>query len=598
MAYHDPAAARLQQTPANVSASAGGEFASAPDGGLSSPSRSAGSASLPPVTTEPRTTLTTESSFKPSLSSSSGGGSHVTDSNPSALGLGGSSSSTSDPVNAHSGTQDGSTVPGRAAETIESTVTEQAHQSGLVAPQQKSDMNEATKHVDNLATGIAGIALTAPLAAIEKVSPVLAEKVQAGVEQAKATLSSATSSAASTVQGHTQGGQGQGQGVVAGAQQTAQNAFETVKGYLPTALGGRPADTTTPSTTSSSGPNLTERATSAAAATKDPVASTAQAYLPASIVGGQKTTDSTSSSSATESPYVDRQDVKPTSTISPSDVTRSATGGSDELASRGTSSSTDKPGLAPASFSSPNTGRDSVVESGSQDFKHPSSGAPMYTGSQAGSVDYKKDQSDFTPGEFAGIKHREMTYETEPSTSTGSGRGVGPDSRTKPAQDVSSSSGGLGSTAGSDVPSSLVESAQRSADPKSGAAGAQTYTGSQAGSADHKKDQNDSTPGEFAGIKHREMTYERDTSTSTGSGRGVGPDPETKPAQDFLSSGGGLGSTAESDVPSSSIGSGQPSADPKSGAAALSDSSRATETTTDPTFQKTGIKAKLNKLFH
>ncbi|KAK4047991.1 hypothetical protein OIV83_005025 [Microbotryomycetes sp. JL201] len=474
MSFED--SARLQQTvPANVSASAGGEFASALDGGLSSPSRSAGSASLPPVTTESRK-MSDETAFASSLPSLSGRGvTHVTSSDPSTVGLGGSAD-----ARAHT-TQD-STVPGRTAETIESTVASQAHQSGLVAPQSKDDMNDATKHVDNLAAGIAGVALTAPLAAIEKVSPVLAEKVQAGVETAKSTLSSATSSAASAVQGQTQQA-GQGQGVVGGAQQAAQNALETVKGYLPTALGGalggKPADSTASSTSQTSttmgGPTLTERATSAATSTKDSVASTAQAYLPASIVGGRKDESTSSTTSSTSSQYADLKDVEPTSTISASDVTHLAKGGSDDLASKG--STTEKSGLAPASFTA---GGASGAGSGSSvDYKHPSAGAPMYTGSQAGSVDYKKDQSDFTPGEFAGTKH----------------------------------------------------------------------------------------------------------DTLTGSGRGVGPDPETKSAQTLLSSGGGLGSTAESDVPASSTGRGQPSADPKSGAAAVSDSMRATDITEDPTSQ-------------
>ncbi|KAK4053221.1 hypothetical protein OIO90_003995 [Microbotryomycetes sp. JL221] len=489
-----------------ISASAGGEFSSALDGSFSSPSRSAGDAALPPIPGQ----------TKDASQSSFGDLSKTSHDAPSSIGLAGSTSAlgnktTSDlnptatkfTTSSSSSNSSGGTVTGHAIDTVEQTIHQQAPHTGLVAPQAKEDMNEATKHVDNLATGIAGVALTAPLAAIEKVSPVLAEKVQQGVESAKAAVSNATSGSSHTTTGSTATGQ-QGQGIVAGAAQTAQGALETVKSYLPVSLGGKPADTsatTTPSTTTtSSGPTLTERASNAATSTKDSIASTAQAYLPASIVGSKDTSSTTGN---VNSPYVSRDDVKPTSTIDASDVTSKAQTGSNDLLSKGSSSSSSNPGLAPASFYSGDD-KTSDVGTGSHAYKAPTEGAPMYTGTQAGTQDYKKDQSDFAPAEYAADKHKDTT-----------------------------------------ATSSL----------SSGAAG---------------------LSGSGSGMRQ-------------GAGGDVGPDPETKPAREIMSSGGGLGATAESDLPASSTERGPaPTSDPKSAASALDDPSRATGITTDPTDQITG----------
>lgn len=93
----------------------------------------------------------------------------------------------------------------------------------FVAPKEKEQLNPAEKHVDNLAGGIAGMVLTAPLAAVEKVSPVVADKLSAAASAASVQLQNAASSA----------------GPVASSY--AQSAVDAARGVLPAALGGRPA---------------------------------------------------------------------------------------------------------------------------------------------------------------------------------------------------------------------------------------------------------------------------------------------------------------------------------------------------------------------
>lgn len=95
----------------------------------------------------------------------------------------------------------------------------------LVAPKDKAELNPAEKHVDNLAGGIAGMVLTAPLAAVEKVSPVVADKLSAAAGAASTQLQDAANRA----------------GPVASSY--AQSAVDAARGVLPTALGGRPATT-------------------------------------------------------------------------------------------------------------------------------------------------------------------------------------------------------------------------------------------------------------------------------------------------------------------------------------------------------------------
>lgn len=176
----------------------------------------------------------------------------------------------------------------------------------LVDSKPVEERNEGEAHVGNLASGLAGVVLTAPLAAIEKVSPQVSQTID---------------NAASTV------GQ-QLSNMAHNAGPTAQNALETVKSYLPASLGGGASSThastspstTTTSTTSSTGPTVTERASDAAASAGQSISSTAQSaaetarsYLPESIANklpGSAQSTTTTGSSSVESPYVARSEIK------------------------------------------------------------------------------------------------------------------------------------------------------------------------------------------------------------------------------------------------------------------------------------------------
>lgn len=207
---------------------------------------------------------------------------------------------------------DGVTQRGQALLGQGQDLLEQGRQGAkeLVDSKPVEDRNPAENHVSNLATGLAGVVLTAPLAAIERVSP----QVSQSIDNAASTVGQQLSNLAHN------------------AAPTAQNALEAVKSYLPASLGGGSTSThasstdTTTTTPSSSGPTVTERASGAASSAGQTISSTAQSaaetarsYLPESIAnklptGAQTSTTGantfTTGTATVESPYVARQDVK------------------------------------------------------------------------------------------------------------------------------------------------------------------------------------------------------------------------------------------------------------------------------------------------
>ncbi|ORY49291.1 hypothetical protein BCR35DRAFT_310812 [Leucosporidium creatinivorum] len=310
----------------------------------------------------------------------------------------------------------------------------------LVAPKDKEQLNETEEHIDSVTRGFAGMLATAPLAGIEKISPVVAQKLDSAaqvlaskyhetVEPAAGQYAQQASDAVRSYLPASLGGKVTGTTATTGATTTdgatlGERANAAAQSVLPESIGSKlpgaaSTEAVTTTTDGSTGPTVTEQASSALNSASQSASSTAysasqsaqsafasagqsakqtaDAYLPESVASKIPGTGAAASSSSVDSPYVPLSQDKPTSTL-PSTATKGSAADTAIVSDFSSSTGTSKQfsGLEPQTTSQLPAEQSTSVEK-------PTQGAPMYT--QAASGDYKTDQTQFAPAEYAAEKH-------------------------------------------------------------------------------------------------------------------------------------------------------------------------------------------------